>query len=369
MPDIQITNCHAHTLTRRHKPKYYPHPLVAVLFIAPFLLNVLAAVLAVIGLPRQEERVRRLRRFLDEGDSWEQEEIFQRMAGYYPKHTRFVVLSLDLEDIGHGPVAVPYPAQNDELAALRDRVSEGKVGEGMSFEILPFVHVRPDRAGSVDEMRRTVETMGFRGIKLYPSLGHPPDHPVLMNQVYPYACDNDLPVMTHCSRGGVWARGMTQSAGYKLLEPKAYVPVLERFPDLRLCLGHFGGEADWRAYAQGRGGDDNWMVQIRRMITGHEDEITGAVTKRHDNLWTDISYTLFQFDEFIPFLRVFLTAETDEAEFLRKRVLFGSDFYMTRQKGLTEREVCFRLRNALGDALFRQIAEENPARWLGEAAG
>jgi hypothetical protein len=53
---------------------------------------------------------------------------------------------------------------------------------------------------------------------------------------------------------------------------------------------------------------------------------------------------------------------------LRRRVLFGSDYYMTRQETLSERAVCFRLRNALGEEVFRQISETNPAIWLGEAA-
>ena len=79
------------------------------------------------------------------------------------------------------------------------------------------------------------------------------------------------------------------------------------------------------------------------------------------NLWTDISYTLFEFEQNIPFLRRFL-----QDPGLARRVLFGSDYYMTRQEVLSERAICFRLREALGDPLFRQIAEINPAIWLGE---
>ena len=82
-------------------------------------------------------------------------------------------------------------------------------------------------------------------------------------------------------------------------------------------------------------------------------------------LWTDISYTLFQFDDYIPFLRLFLL--DDGPADCGARVLFGSDFYMTRQEELSEKAVCFRLRNALGEEVFRQIAETNPRVWLGEA--
>ena len=141
--------------------------------------------------------------------------------------------------------------------------------------------------------------------------------------------------------------------------PDAFVPVMRAFPKLRICLAHFGGQADWRAYAQGQAplGDENWQVRIRRMIGSGE----------WPNLWTDISYTLFYFDDYIPFLRLFLTGDEPHHDRLRKRVLFGSDYYMTRQEKLSEREICFRLRNALGEEVFRQIAEVNPAIWLGEA--
>ena len=49
-------------------------------------------------------------------------------------------------------------------------------------------------------------------------------------------------------------------------------------------------------------------------------------------------------------------------------MLFGSDAYMVELEALTEREVSIELRAALGEELFAQIAEVNPARYLGERA-
>lgn len=179
-----------------------------------------------------------------------------------------------------------------------------------------------------------------------------------MDEVYPLLAERNLPVLSHCSRGGVIGRGIAAAQGDAWSSPMAWAPVRDRFPALRICLAHFGGMADWRAYVdEGIDPRDpdarsaNWQVCIRGMIEGGD----------WPNLWTDISYTLFQFDDFIPFLRIFL-----ENDRLAGRVLFGSDFYMTRQESLSERAVCFRLRAALGEAMFRRIAIENPAVWLGE---
>ena len=155
-------------------------------------------------------------------------------------------------------------------------------------------------------------------------------------------------------------RGGGQRTACNPLEPGEDKPRAHQFPQLRICLAHFGGQHDWKSYIQAGPDYDratNWQVQIRKMI-GSGD---------FPGLWTDISYTLFHFEDYIPFLRMFLTGDDLASERLRRRVLFGSDFYMTRQEKLSERAVCFRLRNALGEEIFRQIAEENPKVWLGES--
>ena len=134
--------------------------------------------------------------------------------------------------------------------------------------------------------------------------------------------------------------------------------MLEGFPALWLWLTHFGGQADWRAYVDD--GIDpldpaaqqaNWLASTLGLL--RSDDWPG--------LWTDISYTLFHFDDFVPFLKVFIADDR-----VRSRTLFGSDFYMTPQKKLSERAVSFRLREALGEAWYRDLAEVNPAIWLGE---
>ena len=81
----------------------------------------------------------------------------------------------------------------------------------------------------------------------------------------------------------------------------------------------------------------------------------------YPNLYTDVSYTIFKFTNHIPLLRLYLQNEN-----IRDRVLFGSDFYMTRQEVLSEKAISIRLRDALGEMDFHQIADVNPRRWLGK---
>jgi predicted TIM-barrel fold metal-dependent hydrolase len=352
MADIRITNCHVHTFTHDHVPRHYPHPLATPLKTMPGVVRALERVARFIGHP-VAETLERLHRFQTETISKNQRAVLERLVPQYPAGTRFVILPMDMAHAGHGPVRIDLPAQHDELAAL---ARDPRFGPS----VVPFATVHPERPGAAEEVRRCLDKLGFRGLKLYPRLGFDPAHPVLMKSIYPMLAERGLPVISHCSRGGVSAKGLDTATADRFSSPEAFVPVMRAFPALRVCLAHFGGQQDWSAYvADGIDPHDpaapmrNWQVAIRRMISGGE----------FPGLWSDISYTLFHFEDFAPFLKLFL-----EDEAVAARTLFGSDYYMTRNEALSERAVCFRLRVVLGEALFRRIAETNPRVWLGEEA-
>ncbi len=354
MTRIRITNCHVHTFTARHVPAFFPHPALWLFRQIPGLVRGLAFLARLIGQYPAAETLDRLYQFTAESGLRRQSEVLRRLTFQYPGDTRFVVLPMELRPAGAGRVEADLRAQHDELAELA-------ASGDYAGRVLPFATIFPDHEGAAEEVRRCVEDLGFHGLKLYPPLGFAPDHPVLMNEVYPMLAERGLPVMSHCSRGGVTGRGVVRARVERWTEPAAFKPVLRAFPDLKVCLAHFGGIDDWRAYVQdGLDPDDeaararNWQVAIRDMITSGE----------FPNLWTDISYTLFHFDDYLPFLRIFLQDDR-----IADRVLFGSDYYMTRREALSERAVCFRLRDALGEELFARIAEKNPEIWLGERKG
>ena len=350
--DIRITNCHIHTFTTQHVPVSYPYAWLRPLKAFPQLIRFLAWLLAVFGQHPLAEKVRRLYDFQKEAAAKDQKTVLRSVMRHYPSNTRFVVLPMDLGAIGHGSPPVSLNAQHDELSKL---ARDPEVGRA----VIPFATIDPRADPQAQELTRALDDLHFKGVKIYPRLGFAPDHPTLMTQVYPKMQAANLPLMTHCSRGGVQGRKLDDYMADRYTDPRAYLPVLQKFPDLRICLAHFGGQHDWKSYVEAGPDyrrDQNWQVQIRDMIgSGH-----------YSGLWTDISYTLFHFEDYIPFLRLFLTADTRAADRLRRRTLFGSDFYMTRQEDLSEKAVCFRLRNALGEEIFRQIAEENPRIWLGE---
>ena len=349
MSDFRITNCHIHTFTTKHTPLYFPYRVVAIFRLMPKLVQFLRWVFSFLPWDNVYQFLVRMENFHRTGNRGTQEDVFREVRHYYPGDTRFVVLPMDMELIGHGPVSRGIEKQHDELAELAAKFPEN---------LIPFATVFPDRPNAVDEFTRCIDDLGFRGLKLYNKLGFAPDHRVLMTDVYPICVERDLPVMVHCSRGGVYGKGWSQEDCDRVTAPEAWKPVLGAFPNLRICLAHFGGDRDWHDYIDTGFDPDkpeqrkkNWVWQICDMIRSGD----------YPGLYTDISYTMFKFSEYSALLRLLLEDDT-----LREKVLFGSDFYMTRQEQLSEKAVSIRLRDALGEVCFRQIAETNPGVWLGK---
>lgn len=350
MTEIRITNCHVHCFTDRHVPGHYPHRALVPFKRRPVLVRGLAALARLLGQEGLAQDLRRLARFGADARAPSQAALLARLAPHYPPDARFVILPVAMAAAGHGPVPAPLSAQHDELAALAaDPLWAGR--------LIPFAGVDPRLPGAAAEVRRCIEVLGFRGLKLYPRLGFAPDHPLLMAEVYPLLEARGLPVVSHCSRGGVTGRGIARAEADAFSAPQAFLPVLRAFPRLRVNLAHFGGAEDWRAFVEegvlpGQEAD-NWLVTIRDMIA------SGA----YPGLWTDISYTLFETEAYLPFLKLMLADPR-----IARRVLFGSDYYMTRQEALSERAVWTRLRAGLGETDFARIAAVNPGVWLGERA-
>jgi predicted TIM-barrel fold metal-dependent hydrolase len=362
---VPITNCHIHTFTHRHAPdRFVPRPLGLLLRIRPLRL-------ALLNLVRQFDRGRRGKfaryaEILETSYDKTQAMIFDRVRGFYPVGTRFVVLPMDMEFMGAGKVEHSLAEQHEELARLRDDTN------GL---VIPFAGVDARRPGVVESTIALLEERRFAGIKLYPPLGYHPNDPAL-RPLYAYAERNGVPVMTHCSRpagtqyrGEVTERMRTDPVTGELLDlgrdqlltrftdPDSYRPILEAYPDLRVCLAHFGGAGDWNRYldrpwdSAAQAADQSWLASIADLLR----------SGRYPNLWTDVSYTLFADEEHVYLLKALLSDSR-----ILARVLFGSDFYVVANARLEERRRAVRIRAVLGEEAFRTIAEENPRAYLGE---
>ncbi len=310
-----------------------------------------------------------------------QKQIFRYIRQFYPGHTltRFVILSMDMAFMKAGKVIHSFEEQLDELSHLAVKVKDDEY-----TEIYPFICVDPRREGIIDLVKKYVNEHGFCGIKLYPPLGYFP-YDKRLAPIYEFANEKKLPIIAHCSKSGpVYFREkkgklknqimeeLDRSVGLKIdfkkkkkrelcnyfTHPKNYLQILEKYPNLKICLAHFGGGSQWEKFL-------NPSTEVickdkkRRKIDSEESwfEIIYDMLKIHKNLYTDISYTLSKID-YLPIL--YMTLLNKE---IRDRILYGTDFYMSEVES-SDRRFGFDIRGYIGEEDFKQISLLNPKGFL-----
>jgi len=308
-------------------------------------------------------RFERMAAFAGIGSHDSQKEVFSILQGYYPSDAHFIVLAMDFEFMGAGRPKQSYLKQLDELHELAQHPEFGP-------RIHPFMAVDPRRAGFMELAKDYINNRGFAGIKLYPALGFSPDD-ARLTPLWAWAEANQIPIMSHASRGGIRFRGgpdeiswpshaeeevtrMVETKDWtdRLSDPVAFKRVLRRFPRLKICFAHLGGGDECEKWLSEPWPDhlntSNWLTEILSLI------------KAYPNVYADISYVGFE-THLHPLLHVLIRDKN-----VGNRLLFGSDFYMVQQNA-TEREFSIRLRSLLSEDEYGQISRINPQHYLAHA--
>lgn len=192
-----------------------------------------------------------------------------RLAG------RSVVLAFDAR---HAGFLVP----DEFVAAYVARDPQRLVG---------FCSVDPQRKDAADRLRRAVEELGLRGLKLAPTYqGFDPLGPDAF-RFYEHVAELALPI--------VWHQGTTfvRKARLAYALPHQIDEVAIRFPDLRIVIAHLGHP---------------WV-----------DECI-AVIRKHPNVYADVSALIGRPHQ----LRAGLISAAEYA--CSEKLLFGSDFPFSR---------------------------------------
>ena len=289
--------------------------------------------------------------FFEAGGAASQRKIFEDICMQYPERTKFIVLSMDMEYMGSGKSILRYEDQLNELALLRNSYPE---------TVIPFFAADPRRENLLDLFHEYVEIRGFKGVKLYPNLGYFPNEKKLL-ELYKICEKQKIPVLAHCSPGGVRMKGISSEQAKTFASPTNYAELLTNFPNLNFCLAHFGGAEEWERHltepTPRTGENASWLTLILDMLA----------SGKYPNLYTDVSYTLFcktpadRPFTYFDFLKVLL-ADKNVAE----HTLFGTDYYMVKQEKFSEKEVSIALRSHIGEDLYFKIAHENPRNYLYE---
>lgn len=185
-------------------------------------------------------------------------------------------------------------------------------------KVFPFLAVDPRKIGVMKLIEKKINRGNgvFKGLKIYPPLGYLPTHPNLI-PIFEYCSENDIPITVHCGFGGFpnlrkenfvtsWDtephienfKSVDGNKSRYYANPENWIPVLKRWPELRINFGHFGG------------GDITWMNTIIKLM------------ENHPNIYADTSY----------FTKKGIALEINDLikrnEILKKRLMFGTDYVM-----------------------------------------
>lgn len=215
--------------------------------------------------------------------------------------------------------------------------------------IFPFVAVNTKRPEHFSIMEIALNGRGFVGVKLYPSLGYSVNSPEMI-KVYAYCEERGVPILMHCSEGGFYYSDETRNNS----DPALWAPILEKYPNLKICFGHFGGA---KYLATKEIPASCWTRTILELMT------------KFNGVYADIAYHSEPMDggagEQNYFRNLSLLLQNPD---YRDRILFGTDYFLSRQR-LTEKSYWKYFRKHLSENEFLQIAEDNPQRYLGLPGG
>jgi len=278
------------------------------------------------------------------------------------------------------------------------------IKQSMPDKVYPFFSVDPRRdnefkGGILSEIKKYVgRGKPFAGVKLYSSLGYSPTHPVLYGSgkkegVYAYCERHNIPVTVHSSIEGfshfldktkiegdiyypeagkcvpaefLYDEGIlkyennlptkdfeaiTRERLVLLNHPVIWRKVLEKYPRLKIDLAHFGGVIQAYKYAT----DDKssfWPEYIIEML----DDFP--------NVYSDYSCYYEQGGNPDYMELIYKSLYKNLPRNAKKKVMFGSDFYMLALYNMTPEKYIENFRKAFKKD-FARISEDNPANFLG----
>jgi len=292
-------------------------------------------------------------------------EITEKLLNYYTEKNLIICpLMVDMTPGIGGRIIDDFQLQIEKMKALKDAYPE---------KILPFLALDPNNPLMMENFLKVFSNTGdykFFGVKIYPSLGYLPSHPLLM-EVYEVCEKKNIPVTAHCSGAivhttrkfisdipgthqnpdGSWSSDpvrmkFRRKADYAVFfnQPSNWNAVLTAFPRLKLNLAHFGGDDAWKKFSSGE--PENWVNRIIDMMS------------RFENLYSDFSYTFYK-REYAESLKKLLSGNG----IIASRVMYGSDYYMVVTEGHF-RSLKTGFVTTMGQDLMKKIAKDNPMRFL-----
>lgn len=356
--------------------------------------------------PNYRNSIERYIEFIEIGTSAQQKDIFNMEAQAYVRMGayRIVVLTQVLDYLDYGEVShhKRIQTQVQEVVDLkRDKLYQDR--------LFPFLGLDPRMQGVnlLQWVQQYIsQDYGFYGIKIYPAYGFFP-FDIRLDPVWAWAEKNNVPVMTHATRGGSFYLGsfdsILSSGGFHpvslndhsphmgaILErinalvqdnskslksnnkvwcnifghPENYLPVLEKYPNLKICLAHLGGSDEVNRSYVPAGKKPNPPADYPEYMGPNWYPLITDMMDKYANVYSDISYTLSD-PTAMPIIVDYFRGGGAP---LIKKLMYGTDFYLTQAEAIgDEPDLIKQFLKLFSPDEVQLLAYQNPDAYLKSA--
>jgi hypothetical protein len=281
------------------------------------------------------------------------------------KSIKNVVLGLLTMDMERSIEGGQEEGFNDQLKGIVDIVKDHRFVSGpldhvARRDLIPFIAIDPHnkdvlwkflssfgKGVETPEDLQLPESGVFQGLKIYPSLGYVPHHPLLMD-LYAICERKQIPITSHCGGNRTHPSVEKIEVSYRKINddgteedkiqsfimkaedgkrftryfnrPEHWQKILRRYPNLKLNLAHFGSNDDWENYRDFPTVKDRAKNSIQQTIN---------LLLEFPNVYADFSYAFYTPKNIQA---IFQTIQ--EKPQLKHKIMYGSDYYMCQiEKG------------------------------------
>jgi uncharacterized protein len=209
---------------------------------------------------------------------------------------------------------------NEEVKSLVDKMPDRFIG---------FASVDPNRDDALEVLEHAFKDLGLLGLKLNPSSQkfYPTD--AVMKPIYELCIKYDRPILFHAGMS------FEANAPVKYSQPMQFEDIAIQYPNLRICLGHFG----WP-----------WVMD------------TAMLLLKYPNVYADTA--LLFFDSPKQFFKQTFSNQIGEYwidRTLADKVMFGSNYPRIEQKRMKDAVESLTMR----DSTLKKVLGTNAQRFIG----
>ncbi|WP_181358655.1 MULTISPECIES: amidohydrolase family protein [unclassified Stenotrophomonas] len=182
------------------------------------------------------------------------------------------------------------------------------------------------KAGGWRQLLTSALEAGFVGFKFYPAMGYRPAgdavHARRIDEFYDFCLEHDAPIFAHCTPVGF----QTPRKEGAFANPEYWAEVLGSRKELRLCLGHAGGQ---RAPSE-RPVSAGWDAEEVEWKKGNYAWQVVDLCVRYPNVYCEIGHLEGLLDgDIAAFERNLRRARDTQVEYgFMSKIAYGSDWHM-----------------------------------------